>query len=474
MLTPESSAQPGAGVAQRVIEERIIAVIPAFNEERSIGSSDSSIYADTNCALVGSDSLWREDNQFSQPHRALIAGPIVSRHGTKVVPTHILKLMRPRVSTSVVLPAYNEEDALPLVLDALLKTLDRSYEVLVVDDGSTDRTRSVAEGFGVRVLVHQQNQGKGAAMRTGASHALGRKIIFIDADATYPVAMIPALSAKLDEFDLVRGLRVEGRRHMPVINRVGNSLFEMLVRAIHRVDSSDVLTGMYGLRAESLHRMKLTSTGFDIESEIVIKAGTLGLRTSCIPISYHERVGTKKLSSLRDGLKILRRVMALAVLTRPFLTYVLPGILLWMVALTAMLAFARGPLITAWAGFATNTFIAVTMAFLAGFQLIAFGAIANLYASESGLGTPSRSLKTLARNIPRLGGAIFAAVMAIVGALWALLYIAQWILGGFRQFDNTEGLVIALALVVWGVQLLSTLFVLSLFIGTTHSRDTDK
>ena len=370
------------------------------------------------------------------------------------------------VDTSVIVPAYNEEEALPCVLSELVSTLDKTYEIIVIDDGSKDCTGSIAGEYPVRLIRHEENQGKGAAMRTGIDEARGRKVIFIDADATYPIDRIPAIAERLDQYDFVRGVRTGGRDHMPIVNRLGNSLFEFAIRFVHQVDSSDALTGLYGLRTDVLRGMRLGSSGFDIESEIVIKAGSMQLRSICIPIEYAERIGEKKLNAFSDGLHILRRVLVLAILFKPFVTYVLPGLALWILALFAMLALSRGPLQTGWAGFTTNTFIVVTMAFLAGFQLIAFGIIANLYAHDTGLGVPSRSLSAIARNIPRTAGAVLAVLMIIAGVIGALNLIGGWLFSGFGPFTRTESLVLFLAIVVWGMQILSIMFVLSLFVSS--------
>ncbi|MFN2104752.1 MAG: glycosyltransferase family 2 protein [Candidatus Promineifilaceae bacterium] len=372
------------------------------------------------------------------------------------------------VDTSVIAPAFNEEEALPCVLTELVATLNETYEIIIVDDGSADRTSAIAGEYPVRLIKHEQNQGKGAAMRTGINEARGQKIIFIDADATYPIDRIPAIAECLDQYDFVRGVRRHGRDNMPFINRLGNSLFEFAIHFVHHVDSIDALTGLYGLRTDVLRRMRLGSTGFDIESEIVIKAGSMGLRSICIPIEYAERIGEKKLNAFCDGLQILRRVLVLAILFKPFVTYVLPGLALWILALFAMLALSRGPVRTGWAGFTTNTFIVVTMAFLAGFQLIAFGTIANLYAHETGLGVPSRSLSTIARVIPRTGWAILAVLMIVAGVIGALYLIGGWLFSGFGPFTRTESLVLYLAVVVWGMQILSTMFVLSLFVSSAN------
>ena len=373
------------------------------------------------------------------------------------------------VETSVIVPAYNEEEALPSVLLALLSALDETYEIIVVDDGSEDQTSAIAGAYPVQLIIHPQNSGKGAAMKTGIAKARGQKIIFIDADATYPVEEIPTIAQSLNRFDLVRGIRMQGREHMPALNRVGNKIFELAIRFVHQGDSNDALSGLYGLRADALKRMRLDSNGFDIESEIVIKAGAMQLRTSNVPIQYYERIGAKKLNAVRDGLRILRRVLALAIMYKPFVTFVLPGVGLWLLGLLGVALLATGPV----GGFTTNTYVFSAMAFLAGFQLIVFGMIVNLYAVETGIGVPSRSLNAIATRIPSVAGAMVSQIMILVGIVWSVLLVLQWVQGGFGAFHKTEALVSAMTLVVWGGQVICTMFIFSLFSGSSEQSNQD-
>jgi glycosyltransferase involved in cell wall biosynthesis len=230
------------------------------------------------------------------------------------------------VQTSIIIPAYNEEAALPLVLKSVIGVIDESYEIIVVDDGSTDQSMNASLKFPCRIVRHPSNLGKGAAMQSGLHQARGEYIIFIDADNTYPVELIPALVSCLEDHDLVRGVRQSGRENIPFLNRVGNQIFDRVIRALHAVEGGDLLSGMYGGRRESLVELSLESKGFDIEAEINIKAHALGLSCATVPISYLERVGDKKLRAFRDGFRILYRLLQLTISYNPLLIFILPGL----------------------------------------------------------------------------------------------------------------------------------------------------
>ncbi len=182
------------------------------------------------------------------------------------------------VLATVILPAYNETEALPSVLASLSAVLDSRYEILVVDDGSTDDTVNVARKGNCRVICHAQNMGKGAAVRTGVANARGERIIIMDADATYPADAIPKMVELLGTHDVVRCHRESRHEQMPTVNRLGNWFFDALLTRIHGLEGGDHLSGLYGMRMDAIHGMGLEADGFDIEAEIGIKARAQDLK----------------------------------------------------------------------------------------------------------------------------------------------------------------------------------------------------
>jgi glycosyltransferase involved in cell wall biosynthesis len=216
-----------------------------------------------------------------------------------------------RPVASIILPAYNEEHGIAAVLRSLRPVLDGRYEVIVVDDGSTDRTALVAELWGARVVRHEVNRGKGAALRTGFQASAADHLVTLDADGTYPVRAIPELVRLLEHgHGMAIGTR-RGRGSMSPVNRMGNHLFRTAISVTARRRVRDPLSGMYGLRRDVVERLDLRSEGFGIETEIVIKAARAGASIVEIPIEYAERIGESKLNPWRDGLVISRTIATL-------------------------------------------------------------------------------------------------------------------------------------------------------------------
>ena len=215
------------------------------------------------------------------------------------------------VTTTVIVPAYNEEEGLPVTLGKLQRVIDDSYEVIVVDDGSTDRTLEVAREFPCRFIRHKVNQGKGQALRTGIKHARGDRVIWIDADDTYPVENIPSMAEALKEYDVVVGSRVQGYDNVPRFNRLGNWVFRTMIKVIYGFQAHDPCTGLYGVRKQHLQLMGLTSKRFAIEPEISIKSSRMKLRTLDLPLRYRPRVGETKLNAVRVGFEDLMTILGL-------------------------------------------------------------------------------------------------------------------------------------------------------------------
>lgn len=215
----------------------------------------------------------------------------------------------PQIKNSLIIPAFNEEKGLPVVLNDVFKLIDETFEIIVVDDGSTDGTKEVAKKYPCRLIAHHRNLGKGEAMRTGIREANGENIIFIDADNTYPPEGIIEIAKALEWYDMVLASRKTGKQNIPAFNRIGNAVFRNTIRYLYGFGGYDPLTGLYGIKKAYLSSMRLNSKGFGIESEICIKAARMGLKVKDIHIEYRERLGKAKLNGLKDGYKIFITIL---------------------------------------------------------------------------------------------------------------------------------------------------------------------
>ncbi|MDP9227489.1 MAG: glycosyltransferase family 2 protein [Actinomycetota bacterium] len=368
------------------------------------------------------------------------------------------------------LPAYNEAAALPHVLSELAEQLGEGYEVLVIDDGSTDDTADVAESGPCRLVRHPANRGKGVAIRTGIAQARGEYVVIMDADATYPVAAIERLVDLLADNDLVRGNRASPDESMPLINRIGNWLFNKLFAIAHGLERGDHLSGLYGLRREAFQRLGLEATGFDIETEIGIKAQARGLRVAEFPIEYLPRVGDKKLHPWRDGLRIRGRGSVLLLIYNPVVSFILPGLLFLAVSIAGAVLLSQGDIDTQYFGLSIHSFIVAALGVLAAFQLTVFGIAAALYGVEAGK-PPPRWLIRLTSQPTRFAVAGIGLLLICVAGVKLLQLTIQW--AGDDVFTDTRALVLATTFLVLGLQVLSAVLFISIFSGRLSRYEED-
>jgi glycosyltransferase involved in cell wall biosynthesis len=369
-----------------------------------------------------------------------------------------------RGTVSIVLPALNEREALPIVIADIRHHLP-NCEIVVIDDGSEDETAAVARELECLVVQHATNQGKGSALRTGFAASSGDIIICMDADATYPGSAIPKLVSLLADHDYVRADRAINRSNTPRTNRLGNAVMSIVLQTLHGLGPGDHLSGLYGFRADVFEDLATDATGFDIEVEIGIKVKERGLRIATMPIEYRPRVGDKKLHPLKDGVRILGRILRLVLVYRPLLLFGLPGLTLMVVSLVAAFALAGGPIVTSYLGLAIHTFIVASLGVLAGFQLLTFGIAGAVYRRHLGFRV-SPALDTITSSGARSVAAITGATITTICGIWLTVTIVGWIAAGGPEFTATRSLVITSTSAVFGLQLLSA----SLFVTLIASR----
>jgi glycosyltransferase involved in cell wall biosynthesis len=229
---------------------------------------------------------------------------------------------------SVVIPALNEERGIDEILrrvlgqrEELAKAGIRELEVIVVDDGSKDKTADRIRAYrDVRLIRHPTNRGYGAALKTGFNAATGDLLAFLDADGTYPPESFPNLCRALSEHDadLIIGSRMlSGESEMPLVRRVGNTIFAGLLSVVGSRRISDSASGMRVFRRELLSTLYPLPDGLDFTPAMSTRAVYEGLVMVEVPIPYKERIGRSKLNPLKDGVRFLRSILWTALLYDP-------------------------------------------------------------------------------------------------------------------------------------------------------------
>ena len=221
------------------------------------------------------------------------------------------------VLISVVIPVFNEELTVGNVIDrltAVMQKLGLDFEIIVVDDCSVDRSLEFSVRQGVQVYTLREHMGKGLALRAGFAKAKGDIISTIDSDGSHrPEELASLLNPILrDKADLVIGSRYLSDKPAVAkkLNAVGVRLFNFLIKVLTRVEVSDSQSGYRVMQASILRNMRLESKGYEIESEMLVKAVQRGFRVREVPISFEQRTyGVSRLDPVADGFKILFSIM---------------------------------------------------------------------------------------------------------------------------------------------------------------------
>ncbi|MCB0046011.1 MAG: glycosyltransferase family 2 protein [Caldilineaceae bacterium] len=248
---------------------------------------------------------------------------------------------------SVVIPALNEEDGIKDIMLRVLETRGElatvgisNLELIVVDDGSTDRTPNIVKALpGARLIRHPANLGYGAALKTGYAAAKGEWIGFLDADGTYPPEFFPRLceAALKENADIVIGSRMAGSdSQMPLVRRIGNMIFANLVSLISAKRITDSASGMRVFKKSILPRIYPLPDGLNLTPVMSTRALHEDLHMIEVPIPYSERAGRSKLSVIHDGMRFAQSIVWTALSYNP--VQILGLISLTILALAALIA----------------------------------------------------------------------------------------------------------------------------------------
>jgi glycosyltransferase involved in cell wall biosynthesis len=363
---------------------------------------------------------------------------------------------------SVVIPCLNEAQSIARCVAAALGAIERAGiggEVIVVDNGSTDGSPPLAEAAGARV-VHEPRRGYGSAYLAGFATAGGDWIVMADADLTYDFEEIPRFLVELrDGADMVIGNRMRNIRPgaMSWHHRyIGNPLLSGLLNLLFHAGVRDAHCGMRALRRDRLDQLELRTTGMEFASEMFVRTAKAGLLIRELPIEYHPREGESKLSSFRDGWRHLRFLL----LHSPNHLFILPGAIVSALggAISLMVLANVNVLGRRWD---LHALIGGSLLLIVGAQIVTLGLCAHAYATYfMGDRDPwfdrMRARLRLEHGL-MLGGAIALDRLAIVIAI-----ALQWIAHGFGSLSQERTATFAATLLVLGLQVIFSSFLLSI------------
>jgi glycosyltransferase involved in cell wall biosynthesis len=371
------------------------------------------------------------------------------------------------VLVSVVMPCLDEAAAVGRCVEkarAALAAMGVAGEVVVVDNGSSDGSPEIAARAGARV-VHEARRGYGSAYLRGFQEARGRYLVMGDADDTYDFADIPRFIAPLlaGGCDMVMGTRLKGEilpGAMPWTHRwIGNPILSGMLKLLYHTRISDSHCGMRAFSRAAYERMALRTTGMEFASEMVVNALRAELRIEEIPITYHLRQGTSKLSGLRDAWRHVRFML----LFSPSYLFQLPGLALILLGGFLVLALAGGPRRIFGHVWDFHPLLFGALALILGYNLIVFDVLAKTFSMGAGLARPRQWLRRFEIFTLERGLAIGALVF-LAGAGLEAKIVLDWVVSGFGPLMAVRGITVGMTAMVLGLQTVFASFLVSLML----------
>ncbi|MCI0466401.1 MAG: glycosyltransferase family 2 protein [Beijerinckiaceae bacterium] len=234
---------------------------------------------------------------------------------------------------SVVIPAFNEERAVRNTVNLVRHALDAtdlSYDIITVNDGSTDSTLAEARKSGARVIDQQANLGYGAALKAGILAGSSKYVAILDADGTYPAEVLPQMMEIARDFDMVVGDRGPAMNNVPLIRRPGKWILNSLANFLAERKIPDVNSGMRVFRRSALMPyMRLLPDGFSFTTTITLSMICGGLRVQYFPINYGKRLGNSKIRA-KHFFTFMLLVLRIVMLFQPLRIFLPLGFMLFL------------------------------------------------------------------------------------------------------------------------------------------------
>ena len=369
---------------------------------------------------------------------------------------------------SVVLPAYNEEGSIASIIERTLAARAAvctqanlaAVQVIVVSDGSSDRTAKIAAGYPeVTTIAYVKNRGYGAAIMTGFKQATGDLLAFLDADGTCDPLFLGTLCQRLQEqrADIALGSRLGSDSEMPAIRRLGNRVYAALLKLWGAREVTDSASGMRVIRRSALERIYPLPDGMAFTpamSSIALFDPKLSIIE--VPMRYAERTGESKLHVLRDGVRFLRIIVDTALSYRPLRFFGTSGLALLAVAL----AFGAYPVayylghrrIEDWMFYRLS---AVAVALLSGMHLLLIGLLAQQAVSiiHEDFDTPGR-VRQFLEHFLRERLQLWGVVSLVAGVALNFSSLVSYFTTG-QVFAHWIYVVVGGLLVTFGIECIS-------------------
>jgi glycosyltransferase involved in cell wall biosynthesis len=280
---------------------------------------------------------------------------------------------------TVVIPAYNESEGITEVIEKIQKVIASSslqWDILVIDDGSDDKTSEIVDSLNVPVIRHEFNKGYGAALKTGLRAVKSEWFAIIDADGTYPESELLTIADQIENSDMVVAARTGKNVNIPLIRRPAKAFIGKLASYVAEIKIPDLNSGLRVMRKKVVEKyVHLLPNGFSFTSTITLAMLVGGYRVKYIPIDYLPRKGNSKIRPIYDTLNFMSLIIRTILYFRPLKVF-MP---------LAFLFFFLGTftLFGSWYFLGKIMDSSATILFMTGVQMLALGLLAELIVRRS-------------------------------------------------------------------------------------------
>ncbi len=388
--------------------------------------------------------------------------------------TGLMKESKNDVEFSAVMPCLNEEQTLATCVNkafSCFQALGIKGEVVIADNGSTDRSVEIAEALGARV-VHQPVKGYGAALQAGIMAARGQYCIMADCDDSYDwSAMEPFIQKLREGYDLVMGSRLRGSilpGAMPPLHRYfGNPVLSGIMNIFFGTGVSDAHCGMRGFSKKAFTKMDPCTTGMEFATEMVVRASNKGLRITEVPITLYPdgRNRPPHLRSFRDGWRHLRFMLFYA----PDYLYIVPGILFLGIGAFLQLLLLKEP-VTIFGFYMGIHWLGLgCLLALLGVQILFLGAFAKAFAQYLSFEMSGWIFRKLLNWFSLEAGIVTGLALLFLGVSALLAILVVWVMRDMGYLGSIHTVFVAATVTAIGVQIVFSSFLLSLFLTSRKS-----
>jgi len=364
---------------------------------------------------------------------------------------------KPKIS--VVLPCLNEEATISDCLRKIKEAFEKYHlegEIIVVDNGSTDRSAEIARSFGAKV-VEEKKRGYGNAYHRGIAETKGDFIVIGDADNTYDFLEIDKFIKPLKQgYEMVIGNRFAGMKKgaMTFLSRLGNLILSGILRLFFKTKIRDSHCGMRSFRRQAYDKLNLQTTGMEYASEIIVKAIWQNLKIKEVPISYYPRAGESKLSPWRDGWRHLKFMLLYA----PNWLFLGPGVFLFFIGLVLLTAMTFGPVKIGKMILHLHPMFLGALLVLLGYQVFSFGLLTKLYAYSQKLMPKSKLVDFYLKHFSLEKILVIGLIIFLIGLGLSISVYLIWAKAGFGALFEIRKSLTSITLMILGIQVIFTGF----------------